>query len=177
MGEHARTPVLVIAVVAAAALAGCAGSPAAPSGGDAPAAEQTSTGPASDPPTVSSVGEQPPPAWVETASGSWWMAYGSYCWDRMCVDMLSPASRDDLPRVSVRQGEEVTFHLGFDPSRLTLSSPGANDTPQVPLPAERDVSWAVTRGGVVNLFARAGSPGGDASYSVRLVLEEPEGSQ
>jgi hypothetical protein len=40
------------------------------------------------------------------------------------------------------------------------------------LPAERQVSWTVTRGWVIDLLARDGSPGGDAAYRVELTVQE-----
>ncbi|HVM14471.1 MAG TPA: hypothetical protein VM287_09090 [Egibacteraceae bacterium] len=40
------------------------------------------------------------------------------------------------------------------------------------LPAERQASWTVTRGGIIDLLARDGSPGGDAAYRVELTVQE-----
>lgn len=126
--------------------------------------------PTSEPPTLTGVPSRPPPAWIETDSGSWWMAYGSYCWDRACVDIVSPEARD-IPLVAVREGEEVTFHLGFTPSELQLFFM-ADDDSSLSLPAERQVTWKVTRGGILSLLARDGSPGGDAAYEVELTIQE-----
>lgn len=125
-------------------------------------------GPASDPPAVKRVSSLPPPAWVETPSSSSWMAYGSYCWQGECVHMVPREMRDDIPTVVASAGQKITFHLGFDPSALQLSFI-SGDGEQIVLAAKRDVSWTVTRWGDLDLFADAGSPGGSASYVIRLV--------
>lgn len=77
----------------------------------------------------------------------------------------------DVPQVIVREGEEVIFHLGFHPSELRLSFV-SDDGPSLSLPAERHVSWTVTRAGIVDLLARDASPGGDAAYRVELTVQE-----
>lgn len=148
--------------VLVAVLSGCGGDVAGPTGADVPAPE---------PPTVRGVDSQPPPAWVEGPSGSSWMAYGSYCWEGACVDMVPPSLRDDIPTVEVRQGQEVIFHFGFEPSEVQLSFASDDGNGRVSLPAQRQVSWEVTHGGFLNLFTRTGGRGGDASYDVQLVVE------
>lgn len=178
MGEHAEVWVRLAAVgVVIGLLAGCGGDGAGPADGGTPGSGRTPHAPASDPPTLGGAGEPPPPAWVAASSESVWMAYGSYCWGRACVDMLGPAQRDDLPRLRVQPGEEMTFRLGFDPAALVLSVAADGQHEQVSVPARRDVTWQATRGGVVSLFARADGRGGDASYLVRVVVERSEGSQ
>lgn len=174
MDGHGRPKVFVIAVVMATLLTGCGEDARAPKGGDPSRPDPRSNAPASDPPTVDGAGEQPPSAWVEASPESSWMAYGSYCWGRACVDMVSPQTRDDLPTIEVEQGETVTFHLGFDPAEVTLTLPGS-EKKQMSLPARRDVSWQVSRGGIATLFARPHKQGGDASYSVRVVVADSGG--
>jgi hypothetical protein len=149
------------ALVALAALLSACGDDAA-----APIAANT---PASDPPLAAGVDSGPPPAYVETPSGAEWMAYGSYCWGGTCADVVPPEMREDIPTLAVREGDRITFHLDFDPSELTLSF---EDGEAIPVPTEREVSWPVTRGGVLNLFAREGNPGGDVAYVLRLSLQE-----
>lgn len=172
MGEHAEVWVRLVAVaVAIGLLAGCGGDVAGPGQKGHAGSGRTPQAPVATPPKLGGPGEPPPPAWVEASSGSRWMAYGSYCWGRACVDMVGPAQRDDLPRVQVQPSEEVTVHLGFDPAALTLSMSPDDHHQQVSVPARRKVTWQVTRDGVVSLFARPEGRGGDASYLVRVVVE------
>lgn len=127
--------------------------------------------PTAAPPTASGVDSQPPPAYVETRSGSLWMGYGSYCWEGVCADMAAPDMRDDIPTAVVAEGDEITFHLGFEPSELQLSF--ADGAGAITLPAERSPSWQVTRSGVLHLFARPQGAPGDAAYVLRLDFEQP----
>ncbi len=116
----------------------------------------------------------PPPAWVAARSGARWMAFGSYCWTApaadgsasgMCVDTVDPASREDLPTLTVRRGELIRFHLGFAPADVELLLPGGRT---VALRATADPVWKVAgRPRTVVLVARPAA-GGDASYAIRL---------
>ena len=138
----------------------------------APIASVTKIAPTPPPtaelPVTESGVESPPPAWIQTASGSQWMDYGTYCWDETCALYVAPSERDDLPVVEVRPGEEVTFHLGFDPAGVELSFDPKNPS-RIRLRRQRDVTWRVTRGGDLSLSTRS-DPHGDAMYHVRLVV-------
>lgn len=123
----------------------------------APVAER----PSSPPPSVWR-GVGPPPAWVETERGSFWLGYGGYCWKALCIKG-GPTGRTELPPVVVRKGEVVRFHLGFRPRRVML---GVGRGGSVRLEPARTVSWRVERAGVVSLLAYSarGEPGGSAGY-------------
>ena len=108
----------------------------------------------------------PPPAWVETEHGSFWLAYSGFCWKALCVDMS--AFPDDLPPVVVRKGEVVRFHLGFRPRRVELAV-GRRADLRLRLEPARTVSWRVERAGVVSLLAYS-ARGGSAGYLAVLKL-------
>lgn len=110
----------------------------------------------------------PPPAWLESPSVAEWMAFGSFCWDNGCVDMVPPDQMPDVPGVEVAADDEVTVHLPFDPSEVTLRLAGQDE--HVSLPSGRQVSWTVSGFGFVVVTAWRGT-GGDASYVVELVEE------
>jgi hypothetical protein len=126
--------------------------------------------PAAPPPTSPNPGG-PPPAWIETQSTSTWLAYGSYCWTGVgkatCVDMIPPQIRPDLPVFTVKRGGTVRVHLGFTPSTVGVSL-GGRSIRVTRNGAKRVVSWAATRSGILNVFARTKT--GDASYVARLRL-------
>ncbi|MDX6644704.1 MAG: hypothetical protein QOK40_431 [Miltoncostaeaceae bacterium] len=106
----------------------------------------------------------PPAAWVETAGGDRWLAFSTSCWTRGCIDYISPEMRRDLPRIGVRPGERVVFHLGLEPRALTLRVGRRSYA----LPASGAPSWRVRGGGVVVLQAFA--PRGDAAYVARFII-------
>jgi len=131
-------PVLLAALVAA----GCASSGTAP-------------------PTAPELGERgPPPAWIETAEGSRRLAFSSYCWrfgdTGLCADYVqrSCGKKGHPPIVRVVEGEAVRFHLGYEPSEVSVNMEGID--------ASREPEWRVTHDGALALFTK-GSPG-DASY-------------
>lgn len=127
-----------------------------------PVAAAPPTGPA---PRVSGVSNPPPPAWVAASSGSRWLAYSSFCWTTSCVDFIPPAQRADLPRVRVRLGETITFHVRFAPKSVTVTMlPGGK--PQT-LAAARSARWRVRSVGTLVLAAKG--PQGSASYVAKLV--------
>jgi hypothetical protein len=110
-----------------------------------------------DPPTLDRPG--PPPAWVETANGSMWLAYSSYCWSTVCADYIhSCTMKPEPPVVRVEKGEMVRFHLGFEPSEVSILG--------VKLDASRAPAWRAARDGLVVLAARG--DGGSASYAACL---------
>ena len=106
----------------------------------------------------------PPPAWIETSAKSAWLAYGSYCWKTSCVDMIPPQTRPDLPVFSVKRGRLVRVHLAFTPANITVSLDSRTVKAKLDA-AKRILSWSATRGGILNVFARAK---GDASYVAHL---------
>lgn len=108
----------------------------------------------------------PPPAWIENASRSTWLAYGSYCWKTACVNMIPPQSRPDLPLFATRRGGRVRVHLGFSPTSIDVSVDKRHVSAQLDR-SRRIVSWRATRGGILTVFAKKG---GDASYVTRLKL-------
>jgi hypothetical protein len=116
----------------------------------------------------------PPPAWIETASASHWLAYSSYCWTRnraaVCADFIPPPMRvKELARLELRRGETVRFHLGFQPTAVSISFFVKGKLGrQIRLAAKQDPAWKATVGGVLLLEARVG--GGDASYAAVVTL-------
>ena len=120
--------------------------------------------PASAPPTAPNPGA-PPPAWMETQAKSAWLAYGSYCWKTACVNMIPPNTRPDLPLFTVKRGQAVRAHLGFNAKSAAVSI----DTKLVQARLDTTkhvVSWTPTRSGIVTVSARAAV--GTASYVTRL---------
>jgi hypothetical protein len=112
----------------------------------------------------------PPPAWIEASSGSHWLGYSSYCWSAqgtaLCADMIAPSCTDDrTPRIDLRRGELVRFHLGFDPKEVSISVDRSRSTS---LQLTREPTSHANREGVMLLFTRGG--GGDAAYVACLGL-------
>lgn len=161
-----KTLLLVLVVLA---VTGCgqedgSGPPAEPAAGPGTTA---ATAPLDEPPKIE---EGPPPAWIETEGGSYWLAHASYCWRAQCADYVGIADRDDVPTVRVRKGEVVRFHLGFDPRELSVSLEGSNVSKT--LAPGRVAEWTVPGSGGVWLFAQAapGQGGADASYVLKLAV-------
>jgi hypothetical protein len=121
-------------------------------------------------PTAGAV--SPPPAWVETATRDRWLAFSSFCWTgtegsnppALCVDFIPPSMRDDVPRISLRRGQVVRFHLGFTPAEVSATV----GKKTYRLHPRQVAAWRVRgKGGTLLLAARAES-GGDASYVARI---------
>lgn len=167
--DRMRAVVLVLVAV----LAGSCSAPDV-SDGSVSSAVPSASGdltPTAPPPTVKGPVDPPPPAWVVTGSVTRWMAYGSYCWDSDCVDMVPPDQLPDVPSIVAPVDATVKFHLGFRPSRVELIFPG--DERAVTLEAGREVEWQVTRTGTVMVGTwRPG--GGDAFYVVELLASGPD---
>lgn len=174
---------LAAACLLALSLAACGGDdpppaddaappPAAEPEGETPpeteAAPETDPGaPAEEPPVTEEGG--PPPAWIEVPSGSQWMAYGSYCWDDVCFDVLQASCDDDaVPRLEVRPGDRVRFHLGFVPEQADLTVGGSENRPEVvELEPARVLEWeAGDRDG--HLWLMLTAPEGGAAYQACL---------
>lgn len=152
-----RRQCLVI-LLATVAIAACgADEPSATrSGGEANAAPS-----AAPPKTPTPTG--PPPAWLETERGSFWLGYSTFCWGGTCADYIAPSCDErHVPGITVREGEQVTAHLGFEPREVTLTSFPAHG--QRKLEASRTPSWRVDREGAFSLFTGPEEGGGDASY-------------
>jgi len=114
----------------------------------------------------------PPPAWIETSSGSHWLGYSSYCWSApgtsMCADMIAPSCTDDrTPRIELHRGELVRFHLGFDPKEVSIS---VDESSPKSLQVTREPTSHADIEGVMLLFTRGG--GGDAGYVACLQFTE-----
>lgn len=143
---------LLIVPICALVVAGCGGrtEEAAPEPGP----------PAEPPPRQPDGG--PPPAWVETPEGSFWLGYSTYCWASTCADYVEPTC-EDAPEVRARVGEHVRVTFGFEArsARLTYFPGGAGQ----PLD---ELEWIVESGGA---FAVSGAAAeGDASYVGCLVV-------
>jgi hypothetical protein len=121
--------------------------------------------PSAAPPAVDSLEHEPPPAWVETARGVYWLGYSTFCWPRAgCADAIAPSCDDErhVPRIPVRKGELVRFHLGFAPSDVLVSMLKGDEALDRLLSAENPV-WRARRGAFA-LMAVA-MDRGDASYA------------
>jgi hypothetical protein len=123
--------------------------------------------PATPKPTLGSMSDGPPAAWLETESGSFWLGYSSYCWGTVCADFIGPSCDDakHTPKIALRRGELVTAHLEFEPTELGLSYFAGTGGPvdsQEKLEPSRMPSWRAERDGPFSLFTRV--QGGDASY-------------
>jgi hypothetical protein len=159
-------PSLVLVVLAV--LAGC--------GSEEPSATRTERAPAASAPPSAGRPELPtpsgpPPAWLETERGSFWLGYSTFCWDRTCADYIAPSCDDErhVPTIVVRKGEQLTAHLGFEPREVTLRSFPAHGRQR--LEASRDPSWRAEREGAFVLFTGPEDRSGDASYVACLRFE------
>lgn len=142
-------PLLVAAVLAAA----CA--PAALAWAGRPAS------PAPKPATTTG----PPPAWAATASRSTWLAYSGYCWKTVCADYLPPASRPDLPTITIVRGASIRVHFGFRPSKVSVTRLGPTTSTTSLSPAQL-VIWKPAAAGVFT-FSLKGSAG-TVSYAAKV---------
>ncbi len=154
-----RTLLLVGVVVL---LAACGGSARPDS---QPASEPDA--PATPKPTLGTLTNGPPAAWVETEGGSFWLGYSSYCWRTVCADFVGPTCDDPkhTPKIVLRRDELVTAHLEFEPNEVGLSyfsATGGTVERQEKLEPSRTPSWRAERDGAFSLFTRVQS--GDASY-------------
>lgn len=164
----------LLPLLAATLLAGCG---ATENAGQvaSPPPPQTVTGPSDPPPEVPQEG--PPPAWIETKRGAFWLGYSTYCWKSVCADHEAPRCGDAqlVPTIVVSPAEKVRFHLGFEPREIRLTQPVPRMEPgdAILLQSSRDPPWDVDRDGVISLFARAapGQEGADASYAACLKYE------
>lgn len=104
----------------------------------------------------------PPPAWLETEGGSFWLGYSTFCWGGTCADYVAPScDSEHVPKIAVRRGERVTAHLGFEPREVSLAFfPSGAQGPEL---TASDPAWDVDRAGAFALFT-APKEGGDASY-------------
>ena len=105
-----------------------------------------------------------PPAWVESASDSRWLSYGSNCWaaggKAACVDYLPPERRTDLAEISVRGGASVRLHFAFAPKKVQLEPVAAKRA--ATLRPARVVTWRPARS--MRFVVVALTEGGSATY-------------
>src|SRR5207247_9765523 len=129
------------------------------------------------PPSAGQLGTQhldPPPAWLETAAHSRWMAYSSYCWSAprastrtaVCADMAPPQSREDLPSLTVRRGAVVRIHLSFAPREVHVTLFRALSFKHYVLRPQRVLVWRAAGDGVLSVDVRAAA--GSVAYLLRL---------
>lgn len=127
----------------------------------------------------------PPPAWASSRAAQKWLAYFAYCWPdretRFCTDF--DGLPRETPRLVVRQGDVVRFHLGFQPASVVLEFMGAMPgngglTRLWQLPTRRVTSWRVRddRGGFAQLKVRVPDEacparGCHAIYLARFVIK------
>ncbi len=109
----------------------------------------------------------PPPAWIETRAGSFWLAYSTYCWKTVCADYIAPTCTEPMiPELVVTRDEKVTLHLRFDPKEAGLRRfhDGAVTGQETKLEPVREPVWVVGRAGPFAVHATSGE-GQDASYA------------
>jgi hypothetical protein len=154
--------VLVVSLVLV--VAGCAGATGAGSGSSAQPVP-VSTRPAWETST------SPPPAFLETSSGSTPLTIGSYCWSDIsetggvgaCGDTPPFDLMKSLATAQVVQGDTVALVLALTPSKpIELSLGGHTMT----LPAAARSEWQVSGQGILEVFATF--PQGDVSYGIRI---------
>jgi hypothetical protein len=126
-----------------------------------------------------SVGTGPGAAWVETAAGDRWLGSGGGCWAEpgappVCALVLPNAP--GMPRIPMRAGEIVTFHLGFAPTgvvslRGNIRTKGNRtlNGRAYRLGATTTVTWKV-RGRSGRARLSAAGENGDASYLFDVVI-------
>ena len=132
----------------------------------------------------------PPPAWVETASGSHWLYTLPYSYwrDGECPAIdgtVVPAPSTPLPVVNVRRGEKVIFHLDYTPDRVELRTldeelvrqfwqgrgfPREDAWRRFSLPASASVSWEMEGRDSLVLLTASVSGRDDAYYEAWLKL-------
>jgi hypothetical protein len=102
----------------------------------------------------------PPPAWIETEAGTYWLGLSSYCWRNgkhgVCADAAAPkCGLKGIPDVSVSEGETIRAHLGYDAGEASV------DGAETKLEG-RIASWRVDSAGPFMLFTKDAA--NDASY-------------
>lgn len=133
------------------------------------------------PPPSTGLYDGPPPAWVETSAGSVWLAFASYCWETVCADAMPPrCGTAHAAEIEVAPREGLVFHLGFEPTAVTLRffgdpADGSALEGEVLLETRRDPVWEIDRDGPVWLSA-AGADGRDASYAACLRFAADNGA-
>ena len=163
-------------VVVTAVITGCGEAKPNATPSDPPSAQPTVPKP-----TARGAETRPPPAWLETAEGRVSLGYSSYCWHTersgVCADSAAPSCADPAytPKITLRRGEVVIAHIGFEPAEVALSFFPAEGPPtaadQRTLEPSRTPSWAAERDGPFSLFVRA-KAGGDASYVACVVFSD-----
>jgi hypothetical protein len=81
--------------------------------------------------------------------------------------LIPPASRADLPIISVQRGSALRLHLGFRPRELWIAIQNGGKTSQTKLAPAQVAQFTPSRGGLMTVFARSAA-GGEAGYVARL---------
>jgi hypothetical protein len=157
-----RIPVILVATLM---LAGCGSA----TGTDSGTGGSTPTG-SSQPRWETTT--SPPPASLETSSGTTELSFGSYCWmvisgtggTSACGDSAPFDLFKDLATAKVAEGDTVTLVLALTPSKPIEVSLGGHT---MELPAAIRSEWTVTGHGILEVFATF--PQGDVSYGIRIV--------
>jgi len=133
----------------------------------------------------------PPPAWIETDHGSFWLkSVAGGCWTdhvpgsprtaTACATPsrapLSPHQLAQLPRIVLRRGEIVHVHLDFAPTRASAVEIGgrAFGRPALRVGLRRGQLPPLRvrgRSGLIRVVAHGAQ--GDATYAARLVIAPP----
>ncbi len=119
----------------------------------------------------------PPPASLETATGTTVLTFGSYCWSVMtgdggpsaCGDSAAFGLYKDLAATRVADGDTVTLVLALMPSKPTDVTLGKH---HIRLPAATRSEFVVHGHGILEVHANF--PQGDVSYGIRV--ERPAAS-
>lgn len=135
----------VLAAAAAASALAWAGRPASPAPKPAQAAG-------------------PPAAWLESATRSSWLDFGSYCWRTGCADYLPPAQRPGLRVFKTRIGAKLRIHLAYLPKTVSLRVLPAKTL--TPATAARTLGFTVRKLGILEVQVKAAP--GSASYLIEL---------
>lgn len=112
--------------------------------------------------------DTPPPAFVESSTGSYWLRLSNYCLPSICADFAHPSERDDLPVIVILPGEAVRFHLDLDPAELMVEivADDGSISRRVELPAEPSSDWRPAEDGAFLLFVKLDR--GDVLYAGRV---------
>jgi hypothetical protein len=170
-----RAVLALLLATATLSSVGCGSEPEAADRPEPAADAPTASAEPSEPPPSLDV-DGPPPAWIETGGGSFWLAYSTFCWKTACADYIAPSCADvSVPQLAVRPNEEVRFHLAFDPksSLVGFFRGGTPTMDESDLEPGREPIWTVDRAGPFVLRVTS-VEGFDASYAA--CIRFPAGS-
>ena len=152
-----RTAVLeLVAAVAVVAIAGCGGQ------------EQSgqSDRAATSPPDATATANE-----LKTV-----LAVGGWCWARAgvgtCASSPPNFTRSDLPDLSIRSGDEVSFAFGFEPTEVVVELQGTDDSRLLvsELVADTSTRWTVPAQASEAAFVvvRTKATPGDVAYVAQV---------